>query len=182
MTILTENFELKRYNVKARLINERDAPFILSLRTDVKLSKFIHKTDNDLQTQIEWIKKYKEREREGLDYYFAYSYCDEIFGLNRIYNIHDDYGTGGSWLCKPGTDVENSIASLLIMRDILFKELALSYDVFDVRKDNRHVQKIHKLMGAKLVGETGLDYLFKLSKQDYISSKKNIFHLLNIKE
>lgn len=182
MKILSENFELERYGVKARLVTEQDASFILSLRTDERLSRFIHKTDGDLAKQLAWMKVYKERERRGLDYYFIYTNSDVPFGLNRIYDIHDDCGTGGSWLCKPGSDVEASIATLLIMRDIMFEQLGLQYDMFDVRKGNSHVQKIHKMMGAKVIGETDLDYLFKLSKADYQISKENIFQLLNLKE
>lgn len=182
MNILSEDFELERYGVKARLVTEQDAPFILSLRTDEKLSRFLHKTDDDLAKQLGWMKAYKERERKGLDYYFIYANADGPFGLNRIYDIHDDCGTGGSWLCKPGSDVEASIATLLIMRDIMFERMGLQYDLFDVRKGNKHVQKIHKMMGAQPIGETDLDYLFRLSKSDYQASKENILQLLNLKE
>ena len=169
MNILSENFELERYGVKVRLATEQDAFFILSLRTDERLSRFLHKTDNDLVKQLEWMKAYKEREHKGEDYYF-------------IYTNDDDCGTGGSWLCKPDTDVEASIATLLIMRDIMFDCIGLQNDLFDVRKGNSHVQKIHKMMGAKMIGETDLDYLFKLSKSDYQVSKEKILQLLNLKE
>lgn len=182
MNILSEDFELECYGVKTRLVTEQDATFILSLRTDERLSRFLHKTDDDLSKQLEWMKSYKERERKGLDYYFIYSNADIPFGLNRIYDIHDDCGTGGSWLCKSGSDVEASIATLLIMRDIMFDRIGLQYDRFDVRKGNKHVQKIHKMMGAKIIGETDLDYLFSLSKSDYQASKKDILQLLNLKE
>ena len=182
MNILSENFELERYGVKVRLAPEQDAFFILSLRTDERLSRFLHKTDNDLVKQLEWMKAYKEREHKGEDYYFIYTNDDGPFGLNRIYDIHDDCGTGGSWLCKPDTDVEASIATLLIMRDIMFDCIGLQNDLFDVRKGNSHVQKIHKMMGAKMIGETDLDYLFKLSKSDYQVSKEKILQLLNLKE
>ena len=65
MNILSEYFELEHYGVKVRLATEQDAPFILSLRTDKRLSRFLHKTDNDLVKQLEWMKAYKERERKG---------------------------------------------------------------------------------------------------------------------
>ena len=68
------------------------------------------------------------------------------------------------------------------MRDIMFDCIGLQNDLFDVRKGNSHVQKIHKMMGAKMIGETDLDYLFKLSKSDYQVSKEKILQLLNLKE
>lgn len=70
MNIFSKNFELERYGVKVRLVTEQDVSFILSLRTDKRLSRYLHKTDNDLVKQLEWMKAYKERERKGEDYYF----------------------------------------------------------------------------------------------------------------
>ena len=107
MNIFSKNFELERYGVKVRLVTEQDVSFILSLRTDKRLSRYLHKTDNDLVKQLEWMKAYKERERKGEDYYFIYTNDDGPFGLNRIYDIHGDCGTGGSWLCKPDTPGES---------------------------------------------------------------------------
>lgn len=182
MRRLPKDFVFERYRVRTRLVIESDLSFILSLRADSKLSRFLNKTDDDIVKQQEWLKSYKEREQEGLDYYFIYYYDNNPYALNRIYNIHNEYGTGGSWLCKPGTDVENSIASLLMMRDILFEKLNLKYDVFDVRKGNKQVQKIHKLMGAEIYDETDLDYLFRLSREDYERTKNEVLQLLNMKE
>lgn len=180
MKKLSENFELERYGIKVRLVTEKDAQFILLLRTDPKLSRFIHETENDLDKQLEWIRKYKIREHAGLDYYFIYFYDDKPFGLNRIYDIHDDCGTGGSWVCQSNTKVEYSIATMLIERDILFDFLDLSFDIFDVRKGNKQVQKLHKSVGAEKIGETDLDFLYRLSRDDYNDKKKNIIKLLNL--
>ena len=72
------------------------------------------------------------------------------------------------------------MASLLIMRDIMFENLHLAYDKFDVRKLNKKVQKVHLLLGAERVGETDLDYLYSLSKEIYFEKKKDFMQLLNI--
>ncbi len=66
------------------------------------------------------------------------------------------------------------------MRDIMFEILGLEYDKFDVRKGNTHVRKLHLMMGAKKIGETELDDLFILSKEDYVENKKNIIEMLNL--
>ncbi len=180
MKTLSECFEHVAYGVHVRLVVEEDAPFILKLRTDEKLSRFLHSTDADIEKQVAWIRSYKERERQGLDYYFIYSVNGVPFGVNRIYDITEKQGTAGSWICRPGTDVEHSVASLLILRDILFETLELEFDVFDVRKGNKHVQRMHKMMGARQVGETELDYLYRLSKADYLLARKNVIELLNL--
>ena len=101
--ILSDDFQLKKYGIEVRLVNEDDTQFILSLRADKWLTRFIHQTDDDEQKQREWIRKYKEREKAGKEYYFIYSKDGVPFGLNRIYSIHNGSFTSGSWLCVPGT-------------------------------------------------------------------------------
>ena len=71
-TILPSNFEISKYGLHARFVIESDAEFILSLRTNPMLSRFLHSTDNDVEKQKIWIRNYKERERNGTDYYFIY--------------------------------------------------------------------------------------------------------------
>lgn len=180
MNKLPHDFTIYRYGLHVRLVQESDAQFILSLRTNEKLSRYLHATNNDLDAQVKWIQEYKKREEKGIDYYFIYSHEGKDFAVNRIYNIEQNQGTGGSWICKPGTEVEHSIATLLIMRDILFETLELEYDIFDVRKGNKNVQKTHKLMGAKQTGETELDYLYSLNKDAYMTQKSMIIDLLNL--
>lgn len=182
MRKLPEDFVLHRYGLDVRLANEADSEFILSLRTDDRLSRYIHATDSNLQKQRQWMKDYKERENKGEDYYFIYSFDNIPLGVNRIYDIEEDSATGGSWLCKRKTEVEHSIATLLIMRDIMFDQLQLEYDKFDVRKGNKKVQRLHQQMGARKTGETESDYLYVLSKDDYYIARKNIMQLLNIEE
>lgn len=177
---LNNNFSYHAYDIDARLANIDDSNFILSLRTNIKLSRFLHSTSNDIELQKKWMVAYKEREKEGKDYYFVYSHHGIPFGVNRVYDIKENSATGGSWICKPGTNVELSMCTLLIMRDIMFEVLGLEADNFDVRKGNRKVQKIHLMMGAIQTGETEEDYLYTLSKQTYLREKKNFINLLNI--
>ena len=48
MIKLSSDFNLDKYGLHVRLVNEDDAEFIVSLRTDPKLSRFIHDTGNDV--------------------------------------------------------------------------------------------------------------------------------------
>jgi len=181
MKKLPPNFSIEKYGIFVRLVNESDAPFILRLRTNTKLARYIHSTDNDIQKQIEWIRSYKERERDGKDYYFIYFQSGIPIGLNRIYNIEEYSATGGSWLCEPGLDVEKVISTLFIMRNILFETLGKLKDKFDVRKDNVQVLRTHQMMGAKLVGESMLDLYLELDKRVYLKKRDYLLDLLNIK-
>lgn len=180
MVTLPSDFIKSRYGIECRLVQIEDSEFIISLRTDEKLSKYLHQTENNIEKQREWIRQYETRNAKGEDFYFIYSYKGQPFGVNRISNIKMNEGTGGSWICKPGTLPEVSIASLLLMRDILFEDLALEADVFDVQFGNKQVRKLHLMMGAKKVRETGNQENFKLYKSDYIQNRETIKSILNI--
>lgn len=55
----------KSKTVQIRLVEERDAEFILSCRLDDSLNTFISKIDADLEAQRLWIRKYKISEQNG---------------------------------------------------------------------------------------------------------------------
>ncbi|WP_459189867.1 hypothetical protein ACGE0T_07285 [Parabacteroides sp. APC149_11_2_Y6] len=73
MNKLSKDFHLHKYGIDVRLVNESDAAFMIGLRTDTKLSRFIHQTLPDIEVQKEWIKEYKERKkRKGILFYFQF--------------------------------------------------------------------------------------------------------------
>jgi hypothetical protein len=90
MKKLPENFTLERYGLQVRLVNEGDAEFIVALRTDPRLSRYIHETSPSIEAQKEWIGNYKKREAQGLDYYFMFSVNGLRQGVARIYDITED--------------------------------------------------------------------------------------------
>ena len=175
---LSSDFQYNKYNLSVRFVNEKDTDFILQLRTDVKLSRYLHQVNSSAEEQFEWIKKYKEREKEGSDYYFIYFDEDKPIGVNRIYNINATWATSGSWICKPDVDFEKKIYTLIIVREILFDYLGKQEDHFDVRKNNNTVIGIQKKLGSKIVSENEIDYFFNLKKEDFYLNKKKILALL----
>ena len=177
---LTPDFRLESLGLTVRLVDESDVDYILSLRTDKHLTRFIHQTDDDRDKQVEWIRSYKEREKAGREYYFIYFLNGEPVGLNRIYNIFEYYGTIGSWICNPGNEAEVSLATFLLMFDIMFDHLKLDISIYDVRKVNKHVWKLHKMLGAQSVGESDIDYYFTLNKETYYKNRNNIINLFNL--
>lgn len=176
------DFKCERYGIKCRMATEEDSSFIISLRTNEKLSRYLHYTDDDLERQKKWMQNYEERHKNGEDYYFVYSYNEIPFSVNRIYNIMENSATGGSWICVPGTLPEVSMASLVLMRDILFEFLGKDYDLFDVQCGNKQVHKLHIMLGAKRIGMTGDQENFSLYKKDYIKHREEFLELLNLKQ
>lgn len=180
MERLPQNFEINSLGLTVRLVDEKDVDYILSLRTNKALTRFIHQTDSDRDAQLDWIRKYKEREAKGREYYFIYLKDGKPVGLNRIYNIFEYYGTIGSWICNPDNEVEVSLKTYLLMFDMMFEQIKLNITLFDVRKENKHVWKLHKMLGAMSVGESDIDYYFTLNKETYLNNRDKIISLYNL--
>ncbi len=181
MICLSKDFRFKSFGLEVRLVEEKDVDYILSLRTNKHLTRFIHQTDDDRGKQIDWIRSYKKREQEGREYYFIYFLNEKPVGVNRIYNIFEYYGTIGSWICNPGNETEVSLATYILMFDLMFDQIKLDITLFDVRKINKHVWKLHKLLGAQSVGESDIDYYFTLNKETYYKNRENFINLFNLK-
>ena len=182
MTTLPSNFELDRYGLHVRLVREEDAEFIVKLRTNERNARFIHATSPNIEHQQEWIRNYKEREINGVDYYFTFFSENKPVGVIRIYDI--DYrakkATAGSWVCEPELPMQIPLYILIICREIMFDLLGMEKDCFDVRKGNKQVQRTHKMMGAEIVAEDELNYYFELHKVVFIEKKKEIINILNV--
>lgn len=176
---LPQDFQMEMYGLTVRLVKEEDADFILQLRTDPEKSKFIHHTDSDIAKHLEWFKKYKIRESEGRDYYFIYLKDGKPVGVNRIYNIHEYYGTPGSWICSKDNDLETTMATSILLREIAFNKLGLDLMIFDVRKGNKKVWRMHKMWGSLQIGESEIDYFFSLSKESFLRTLPKMKEMFN---
>lgn len=188
MTKLPANFELDRYGLHCRLVNEGDAEFIVKLRTDPILSRYIHSTDGDVEKQKEWIRTYKNREVAGEDYYFVFYADGKPMGLFRIYSMHDDVFTAGSWLCEHGSTTEQVVATAIIIReigfDILGCKLENGYD--GVHVDNKQVYRFNKMIGMEETGRIhdvkGEYITMQLTKERFETYKKRLLRLIGYEE
>jgi len=171
--IIDKNFSFEKYGLKVRLVNESDAEFIVKLRTDKRLSTFIHSTKNDVEKQVEWIKKYKYREYQGLEYYFIYIYNGERMGVNRLYDIGDDDFTGGSFIFKKKCPFEYPVFATLIQLDIAFNFLNKKIANGDIRLGNKKVIKFHKLLKVKFTSQDELN-MYYVYHRDVFNKQKCI--------
>jgi Acetyltransferase (GNAT) domain len=155
-------------NIKLRLVSTDDASFILQLRLDKKLNKYISHVYNDIEAQIEWIVNYKKRESQNNEFYFAItSYDDEAFGTVRLYDFIDDSFCWGSWVIGINAPISAGIESALSIYDLAFYRLGFKQSHFDVRKENISVVKFHLNFGAKVISEDNINYYFNFKKEDY---------------
>lgn len=174
MIKLPAEYEISKYGIHARLVREEDSDFIVRARTNERRGRYIHPTAADVETQIAWMKEYKKREKEALDYYFIFFKDNNPIVLCRIYDIdwvHLSY-TSGSWVSVPGTDYEDVMKCSIIMGEIAQDVLGLLVDIYDVRKGNKQVLNFHrKIACAMQYGETELDYLFMSTPETRKKSK-----------
>lgn len=162
--------------INLRDIKEEDAAFILSLRTSEKKSQFLHKTQNDLSKQIDYIKHYKTLEDE---WYFIIEDKEQVpLGTVRIYDVKGDSFCWGSWLIVDGLSPVIALESALLIYEYAFYQLGFSNVHFDVRKGNVRVQRFHESFGAIRVKETDLDIFYTYTKADYEKIKNKFFRMV----
>lgn len=168
-----------KYGLTFRLVETYDAAFILSLRSNLKLSKHLSPTSNNLENQISWIESYKKREKKEEEYYFIYeSLAKESIGVVRLYELSGKKFNCGSWLVKPGIDDFAAIKADLFINEFAFNTLSLEECHFDVRKDNKKVLRYHKMF-AKPIAEDDLNIYFLADKNDFERKKTYLISILD---
>lgn len=180
MEKLPSNFNLDKYNLQVRFVQEEDAEFITKLRTDVRLSRFIHQIEDDVEGQKKWIRDYKEREALGIDYYFIYSQNGERLGLNRLYDITENEFTGGSFVFKPKCTIECPILATLISFDIAFNMLDKKVANGDIRLGNKKVLKFHKLLNVEFTTQDELNQYYVYYRDTFNKQMSIIERMLGI--
>jgi hypothetical protein len=172
--ILPGNFTLDKYGISVRLVEEKDAEFILNLRVDPELDTYMHKVPSDINKQIEWIRKYKERELDGSEYYFIYYVNNMPIGVNRMINIREDSWMGASLIfkkdCPPGTP----ILATLIQYYIGFEVLDKSVHFGDQLKDNIKARRFNEFLGSDFIYADGNVFYTILSKKVYYKTKEKV--------
>ena len=173
----THNFKpIKGKYVNLREAEVDDAIFILALRCDEKKSRFLHKTENNLEKQIEYLKHYKTLDNEW--YFIIENKQHKPKGTIRLYNIHDNQFTGGSWLMVSDALPEESIEGDILAGQYAFEKLGFEQSVFDVRKKNKKVVRYHLISGSKIIDETNEDYIFKTTKEDFLYKQRKFMNML----
>lgn len=159
MKKLDKNFSLEKYGLKVRLVNENDAEFIVSLRSDPTKTKYMITLNNEVEAQRRWIQEYKKREKEGLDYYLIYNNVeDNPIGLNRISHVNNIEKTAvsASWITIEGLIYEPFLMQL-ILSEIAFNMLDIEKLLGQIHIKNTKLLKFYKLFDAKFK-DNGTDF------------------------
>lgn len=183
MKILPEDFVKEKYNVRVRLVGVKDAPFIVSLRSDITRTKYMITLDDDVEKQEQWIRDYKLRERKGTDYYLLYELLNGTpVCVNRISQISfsDSKCKAAGWIKKKDAKV-NSMAIFILQKEIIFNLLGLNSFYSDLHQDNKNVLRYYEVFDVKPVMEKNSFLYFDFFKSDFeskLSQVKEQFGLL----
>lgn len=171
---------IEKYGIILRLVDNTDAEFILSLRTDQKLSTHLSATSPALSDQLSWITRYKEREKLGLEYYFMALDADgNRLGTTRIYNLEPGCFETGSWIFSRSAPHGAAIKADIIGREFAFDRLGLEFCKFEVRKGNAKVLKYHRAYHPEVIAEDELNYYFQLGKAAFVKHSQKLIKLLS---
>jgi RimJ/RimL family protein N-acetyltransferase len=163
---------LRGRTIRLRLAEPEDAEFIFALRRDEDRSRHLSAIGPDVESQRQWLLRYKERERAGAEYYFVI--CAEggdAVGTLRIYDCRGDSFSWGSWIIRAGAPASIAMESALCVYEFAFGPLGLERCEFEVRKGNERVIAFHTRFGARMTGEDDLSYKFSFSKTDYAAAR-----------
>lgn len=164
--------------VNLREVELTDAAFILTLRTDERKSRFIHKTENNLEKQIEYLERYKQLDNE---YYFIVERKDgQLIGTERLYDIRENSCILGSWLMVDGASAAEVLEGDILLKNFAFLYLGMREIRFDVRKGNKRVIRYHINWGSELISENEIDYFFCLKKEVFTKNQVKFLGLLNM--
>lgn len=162
-------------SIYLRLANEFDAKFILSLRTDERLNRFITKTDSTLERQIEWLRKYKVREQDGEEFYFIVHRIDSDIpiGTARIYDFLGEENSfcWGSWILNSDKPKYAAIECICLVFDFAFFTLGFERAHIDFIKENESVINFHKRIGMTIYRQDKTSVYGYIYKSDYLKIK-----------
>ena len=167
----------KKYRSYLRFVEPSDAEFIGALRSDPSLNRFLNPSSADIQAQKKWIKNYKNREMDNLEYYFVICCDEKDFGVVRMYDFHTNASSfsWGSWIILPSRPEGLVTFSAIMIYEIGFDVLQFSGCHFQVRKGNRKVTAFHERAGAVQIGEDDDNLYLRFQPRNYVEFRQKSF-------
>ena len=151
--------------VNLRTAETSDAEFILSLRLNKKLSRYIKSTDPSIEKQKNWIEK---KQNQKNDYHMIIELKNGIkVGVVAVYDINDGVFEWGRWLILPNSPIYVSIESCYLVYNFAFNTLELKKTISKIRKNNKNALKFHLSYGVSVLKEDAKYIYILFSKDDF---------------
>jgi len=145
---LRHDFVIEGHGYRLRPVTEQDTAFILSLRTDPILGRFLHKTSSDPAAHLQWLQLYHERPG---DYYFVVESrrANQPEGTISLYGIDSDENSAewGRWVLQPGSLAAIESAALIFR--FAFDQVGLDLVWSRTMVSNEKVLAFHDACGCE---------------------------------
>ncbi len=167
---MAETLAVKNHakHIRIRLVQEEDAAFIVRLRNLDSVKEHLNPVGEDVLAQQQWIRTYKEREAEGVDFYFIIlDTNDDMLGTIRIHDVDDDSYTVGSWAMLDSVPAYAGIETVINVFETGFYGLNKMLVRCSVLKTNKKVVRFHSSYGGDILGEDEREIHFQLARPVY---------------
>ena len=159
-------YKLEGKFVSLRSVEESDAEFILNVRNDPRISKYLPPLNVTLEQQREWISKQRA---DNESYYFVLETPQgNSIGTLSVYNIEGNHAESGRSCCIG--EPYHSIEANTLLTDFTFKTLKLDYIIVWVYEDNKPVISLNQSLGCewveKKVDEGGKPFWLGVCKRE----------------
>ena len=167
-----------------RAIEEGDAAFVVGLRSDASLGRYLSASTTLVAEQAAWIRRYKEREQAGTEWYCIIMHEGERIGTVRMYDFRSAPGQPcdsfcwGSWIIAPPRPKGLVTYSAMMVYDLGLTALGFRKSHFDVRKGNDRVSAFHVRNGAVLIGDDAENFYYDFPKAAYEAMQRT--HIDNV--
>lgn len=140
---MLHNYKIEGFAFNLRPLAIEDSQFVISLRSDPDLSKFLNPISGKLCDQIRWVEEYLEREG---DYCFIVEGCGGApEGMISVYDVNDTVGEWGRWILRKGSMA--ALESVIMLYEFSFNVLGLREVYCRTVKDNMSVVEFHNSCG-----------------------------------
>lgn len=140
---MKHDIHIEGFAFRLRPITLSDAKFIVELRSDLTLTKYLHPISLSIKDQEAYLEKYFTREG---DYYFVIEGL-QFEGFIAIYNIDkkDKKAEFGRWVLRRGSQA--AVESALLLYKVAFNHFNLDMVYCHTIKDNHKVVSFHNSCG-----------------------------------
>lgn len=175
------DYKLEGKYVTLRSVEESDAEFILSVRNDPRICKYLPPLNVTVEQQRQWISK--QRADKESYYFLMETPEDGPIGSISVYDINCDTAETGRF-CSFGDPAPN-IETCILLHDFCFDCLKLKSIHIWVYEDNKPVLKLNEGLGYKWVdtkmAEDGRKCrIGQMTFSDYLEKKQKLIKILHI--
>lgn len=141
------DYKLEGKYVNLRSVTEEDAEFILDIRNNPRISKYLPPLNVTVEQQRQWINK--QRSDKDSYYFILETQSGDPIGTLGVYDIVDNHAECGRSCCigEPFTAVEASV----LLTDFIFNILKLAYTTIWVYEGNKTVIALNQSYGYEWV-------------------------------